>query len=560
MSVVIVVIGKAGTPPKDYRLSTLIASVSDSTTEYVADPATSIAAEAFSANDGNYANNKVFSADDLAAVLAAAQTFVENNPDADYSITSGDIIAGTKFGQSDSLNSGAAGISAVIDAVQAIDSNLAVAKNMVNQIQEAGMPLRAMVSPENLDFRDVLTDDVLMNYQTVMEGAGKLLLPAVGSGGTTLGGDHGGLDISQLTVGHAYEVTGVNSDGRLELTDTGAGTAGQITMTYDMTSADPSGIYTVVAKHVGSNWEITQTFSGDTAQDYKLTVSDNAFLANHGLNPTMGGTLSMKDKNFATPITFVGSISEVRQAGSDDITSATATGTLTTPLVTNTGTYSVQFATSKPSGAAAWQKIRDFPTRMTLTNSKTELLLSGGKKITISCNASSTTQFLTDDGYVSMEPNDIQFSGSYVNTNTGLDFSGDASFSATWVTDGHRHDVPTASAHLKGELKKDAHPTYSVDITCAKTANNISADLSLAAGVNTLTGHGTSTLNTGTGISVASLTLTSSTGAVILLNQDSSDVRSGSITVGVEKVADISEVDHMIRIVFKDSTFKEFPL
>ena len=175
-SLAIVVNGTRG--GKTYRLSLLIPIASSIVTQYVVDPVSSIAAEAFCGNATihNFANNMVFCADDLIAVTNAAAAFVQAHTASDFSV-GGEVFSTTPFGQAGSLDSNNTNLNAVTGAVQTIHSNLAKAKNMVNQMQEAGAPLKAMVDPESLDFRAVLTQQVLDKYKAIATGIGKLLLP-----------------------------------------------------------------------------------------------------------------------------------------------------------------------------------------------------------------------------------------------------------------------------------------------------------------------------------------------------------------------------------------------
>lgn len=557
LSLVIVVNGTRN--EKNYRLSLLIPCVSSNKTEYVVDPASSIAAEAFcgDATHRNYANNMVFCEDDISAVLDAAKEYVEAHPEDDYSVGGG-IISGTTFGQSGNLNTEK--LSDVINQVQDINSNLAKAKNTINLMQEAGIPLKSMVNPENLDFRSTLTDDVISNYEAISDGIGKLLLPAIASGGMNIQGESGGLVITMLTIGHRYTVTGANYEGRLTLEDEGAGTAGQITITYDQSMEDPAGIYTVVAKHVSSNWEITQTFSGDAEQEYKLVIGQGAFDDEHGANPSITGNLSLKDKNFTTPITFEGTVSATGSSD-ENYTSATFEGTLTTPHVTNTGSYSVNFPSSKPSGAAEWQKKYDFFTKAEMKDAETTIKLSNNKTIKLSGDFVVETQFIQASDYVEIEPKHIEFSGSYANTNTGLNFDGSATFNATWAYSNDRNDyVTNASSRLTGSLMKNGYQTYSLDISGSKTTSGATADISLGAGTNILSGHGSIDIDAGTGeAGQATLTLTSSIGPVLTLNRSAAGEYSGNIKVSGDDVATISDTGSMIRIDFSDNSFKEFP-
>ncbi|MDH7603226.1 MAG: hypothetical protein QHI38_13895, partial [Armatimonadota bacterium] len=295
LSLAIVVTGKRG--GKNYRLSTLVPIVSEQEAEYVADPVTSIAAEAFSA--ANFGKNKVFSQDDLAPVLEKAQQYVQAHVNADFSIGGG-IFTDAGFAKPNGLNTSDPGIADVVNAAEPVNNKLATAKNTITLIEEAGTPLREMLDPEALDFQSVFTEQVFSKYQTLGETIGRLLGPAVATQLRLNGGND--INITGLTVGRKYVVTGTDQDtGHLILEDNGAGTAGYITIRR---TVPDEGTYTLTAKHEGSYWILTQTSSADSQQQYKFTVSDK-LLQNEqpGANPTISGTLSLKDKNFTSPVT-----------------------------------------------------------------------------------------------------------------------------------------------------------------------------------------------------------------------------------------------------------------
>jgi len=108
-NVAVVVNGMKGV--KAYRLSLIIPLVSQLETTYIANPTTSIAAEAIA--EVNF-KKSVIPSDTWETVLAKAQTYTNNNPDADYSL-SGPVIQGTQFGASDSLNSSDPGLTPITD-------------------------------------------------------------------------------------------------------------------------------------------------------------------------------------------------------------------------------------------------------------------------------------------------------------------------------------------------------------------------------------------------------------------------------------------------------------
>ena len=184
----------------------------------------------------------------------------------------------------------------------------------------------------------------------------------------------------------------------------------------------------------------------------------------------------------------------------------------------------------------------------------------GSKTITINGGAEVTTQVVRLPGEVEVRPNHIVFTGSYANTHTGLNFNGSATFDVTWVANGFGGDITNGNSHLTGELTKNGHPTYSLDVGISKTPTSVATNMTLAAGTDTLSGHGSATLNPSTGdLTQATLTLTSSVGAVITLNANAALVLSGNIKVGGETEATITDTGSLLRISYIDSSFKEFP-
>ncbi|MGC8863026.1 MAG: hypothetical protein ACP5R5_09675 [Armatimonadota bacterium] len=553
LSLAIVVTGKrAG---KDYRLSTLVPVVVESGAQYVADPTTSVAAEAFALQ--HFAKNKVFSQDDLAPVLNAARQFAQTHSDADFSVGGG-IFTGTAFGKSGSLNASAPDINNVIASVGTIDDKLARAKNTVTLIEEAGTPLRALLDPELVDFRNVFTEQVISRYQTLAENMGKLLLPAISIGGMLMAGGPDDLTIGSLTLGRRYIVTGTNPDGRLIIQDAGAGTPNQISIQRDLSLGGSSGVYTVVGKKTGSNWEITQTFTGDSQQQYTMVVPEVSFGQGPGANPTLAGTASLKDKNFTTPITLSVTLA-ASGADPDHYTSITFNGTLVTPQVSSSGAFRADFAASPPPGAAQWQKHYDFPTAFSMTDGRI-VVKTGSKTITIEGDLTGTTQFVRLAEAVETIPANVAFMGKYANTHTGLNFEGSINLSASYEAgQNDARPKPGSTASLQGLLVKQGHPTYSLNLSANRTATGITANLNLVAATISLSGTTTLTIDQGTGdVTGASAALTSSTGVLLELARSGAGQMSGIIKVEGVKVADVLFPPHAVRINFTDGTFKEY--
>ncbi len=548
LSLAIVVTGKRG--GKNYRLSTLVPVVLDTQAEYVANPLTSIAAEAFSAE--HFAKNKVFSESDLAPVLEKAKEFVQDNLSADFSIGGG-VFTDAGFGKPNSLNTSAPGINEVIQAVKPVNDKLARGKNTITLLEEAGVPMREMLDPEALDFQNVFTEEVLSKYQALGETMGRLLGPAIV---TELRLNGNEVNITGLTVGRKYVVTSVDPDsGHLILSDRGTGTAGYITI---QRTVPDEGTYTLVAKHEGSNWVLTQTCSGDSQQQYKFTVTDKILQDEMpGANPTISGTLSARDKNFTTPVTM-----QVTAAATgsdpDSYTAVTFNGSFSTPEVSVTGSMSAQFATSKPSGAAEWQNRYEFVTAFNMTNGRITVKV-GSKAITLQGNLSAKSQFVKLSDMVTTVPSEIQFTGGYSNTHTGLTFTGTMTFNATWVEVNDGAKPSTGSATITGTLGKPDHPKYALDLSLNKTTQKLTGAIDLTAAVISFKGSATGTIDGTTGdLKTMSVVLNASTGAVITYSRDATGKESGQIKVDDTKVADITFPQNAIRINFTDGTFKEF--
>ncbi|MGQ9581161.1 MAG: hypothetical protein ACUVT8_09475 [Armatimonadota bacterium] len=548
LSLAVVVKGKRG--EKNYRLSTLIPVVTGEK-EYVADPVTSVVAEAFSTQ--NFAKNTVFSDDDLKDVEVMARQWVQAHSGFDFSIDGG-VFTSTDFGKEGSLNPNAPDINRVIEAVRPVNDKIARAKNTITLAEEAGTPFWKMVGLESLDLQEVFTDQVISKYNTLYKNMGNLLVPAIA---TELRLNGQKMNVSGLEVGRKYTVTGIEPyDSYLILRDDGAGTSGYITIRREVPG---DGIYTLVAKHEGSSWILTQTCTGDAQMQYKFIISDKILqLEEFGENPTISGTLTARDKNLATPVTLQLSASATG-ADPDHYTAFTITGNISTPEVTMSGSFGGTFASSLPEGAAEWQSRYDFPTSVSMTNARVTVKV-GSKQITLQGNLSGKTQFVRLSDRVVAAPNVLRFSGGYSNTSTGLTFTGSITSDITWVAKNNEAEPSTGTITVSGSLKKPDHPTYSIDVKANKTATQMSVNLSLTAATISFDGTGIVKFDQTSGDpKSASMRLEASTGAVIYYSKSETGAESGRIEVDGTKVADITFSENVIRINFTDGTFKAFP-
>ncbi|MCL6629010.1 MAG: hypothetical protein K6U00_05355, partial [Armatimonadetes bacterium] len=128
---------------KNYRLSLLIPQVPSTDTEYVADPVTSLAAEAIAAK--HFKKGITIDQGTLDEVTDAAYDFYSSNSDADYSVGGG-IFAGASFGATNSLTNA---VQDVVNTVpDTVNQNLVAAKNAVQTIKEAGVPVQSLLNQE----------------------------------------------------------------------------------------------------------------------------------------------------------------------------------------------------------------------------------------------------------------------------------------------------------------------------------------------------------------------------------------------------------------------------
>jgi len=535
---------------KSYRLSRIIPVVPVGDTEYVVGPATTLAAEAI--GEKHYRTGAAIDEGTVDVVTGLAETYVQAHTSADFSVGGG-LIAGTTFGAAGSLN--ATALQSIIDAVpNTIDNNLVAGKNAVQQIKEAGLPLEAILSQELPDANSIFTTEVAAKYEALAARLGKLILPSILG---DLQYNASEASVFGLTVGQAYKVS-EKVDGILVIADDPAhNQAGKITIIYTTIPGEtPAGTYKVEAVKSGSQWTVTQTFTGDPQQLYTVTVPEVPETG-PGANPTLTINASLKDSDFSTPLTFSGT---VRAAGTDPehYTSITLSGTLSTPQLSSSGTFQANFPASLPAGADPSSSTYGFPTAFSMSNASITGT-SGGTTIRLTGSVSVTTALITAGGGPEVLPKHIESSITYSNSHTGLSFSG--SITGDWSNPASGVDETTAkgSLHVNGQLSREDHPTYSVDMRVTLDSGTATCQIDLRAGSATLQGTGSLAL-TATGLGSADLTLTNQNGVQFTIARDALGNITGSVKVGTTKVADITKEGDLLKITYTDHTFDAFPL
>jgi len=536
--IVVVITGKSG--GKDYRLSTIIPSVPVADEDVVADPATTIAAEAY-ASKYPMGTGTVPPFPD--AILAEATAYVQANPGDDYSVGGG-LIGEPAFGTPGSIV--VTEIPLVVAAVPDASNGLALAKDAVQQIKEAGVPLLAMVNQEIPDAEGIFTEEVLDKYDAFASRLSHESLSGwVMMYGVHMGSEH--LEFKEIPLGHTYTIDDAGS-----LTGTPGGPANQYTITY----TDGGVTYTLVAVLSSSQWTVTETRSDDALLEYKVSFPQ---IVNEdpGSEPSLTGSLSFKDKDFPTAVTFNGTASAVG-AGKDTYSKMVFDGTLTSPNFSSRGTFEVNFRSSLPDNHKPDAVIYDFPTSASMTDANISATDGAGTTITLTGAMSATATTITHDGYAQSVPTHFELSGTYGNSKSGLGFEG--SITANWTNPGVVTELTAkGNVNLHGELTRTGHQTYYEDLAVALDNGAITSQIDLRVGGDSLKGTASGTM-VHDNPPYGTLTLTNQAGVQFNLESNSSYVLSGSVKAGypLTQVANITKVGDRMRITFTDDTFEEF--
>ncbi|MCX6375450.1 MAG: hypothetical protein NTU88_05335, partial [Armatimonadetes bacterium] len=450
---------------KQYRLSTIIAVIAVGGGRCIADPATSIAAEAIAQK--HFGKTEIDQGT-LSAVLAKAVEYLGAHPAADCSLAGG-LICGTAFGAQGSLNANE--LQAVIAAVpNTINSRVVAAKHCVQQIKEAGVPLASMLTQERPDIEGVFTSDATGRYDGLIRRLHTLMLPAMFGGVAYQNseGDYTWPTIFDLQIGSGYKAQFHDDEGSgwkdrwFEITDDpSVSVPNQITIIYATEpGVTPSGTYTLTAKRQGIGWTVTQTFTGDPSQLY--TISIPCPTEDPGQNPSFALRISLKDMEFTTATTFEGTLSAT---GPDrwSYTRIVLDGKLTAPPVTAQGRFQADFPSSVPPDANPDENdIYDFPLGFSMTNAAITVG-SGSSAIGFTGGISVSAESFVAPGRRMIVPKHIEMTGTYSNAHSGLKFDG--SITGDW-TNPRETDVSkqNGSIHMRGDLTRKGYPGYSTDV------------------------------------------------------------------------------------------------
>lgn len=535
--------------PKPYRLSMLIPLVPQFDADYVVDPISSIAAEAI-AGQHPVGTGTILCDEIVRGVVSKVEEYIAATSDSDFSIGGG-VISGTVFGAAANLDSSKLA-DIIQEAAKPIDNNIAQAKNAVRQIRDAGIPIAMMLSQERPQIEEIYRT-TQSKYSALIERIQTLIIPATLGRLSYNGSD--GVRISDLTLGQAYSMEIVG--GKRALTQIGPGTAGQIRIDYQT----DGGVYTLAASKTGSYWTEIQTFTGDPAQEYRVTIPE--IPANPGLNPSYSMTMSLTDSEFTTPLTFDGTISA--QGGDLFYTTVVVTveGTLSAPKFSCSARVQVTFPSQVPQNAKPGSEVYDYPSSASMSN--TNISVTDGDNYTyrVTGQMSATTEIITSNGYALAVPKHIAIQGTYSDGRSGLEFSG--SMTANWSNPAPDVNGMTAvgTFGMTGQFSREGYPTYSMGWDIGLNQGEITSQIELRSGTHILTGSATGTMvehNPAYG----TLTLRNQNNVELVLSSDAGGHISGAMTAGSPpaQVATFAKEGESLRITYSTDpvTFDEFPV
>ena len=525
---------------KNYRLSLLIPTVPSSEAEYVANPVTSLAAEAIASK--YFKKGYAIDQSTLDEVTEAAEDFYSSHSEADYSVGGG-IIAGSNFGAKDSLTTVAKDVT---EKVPDQPNKVVAAKYAVQQIKDAGTPIKSMLDQEYPDAQSIITEAVIDKYRALASSIGELMGPAIF--GELRTNTKVGISVLDLEFGRAYTV--VNPQTML-IQQTGTTDANKIRIT--MTKGGKT--LTLVATNSSSSWTLKQTSSADSSMSYIVTITNPESITES--NPSATVEITLKDARFPTGVTFSGTVSAT---GNNPYSKFNFNGNFTSPQLTVNGALEVTFPSSLPAGANPEDLVYEWPKSFSLSNGK--IILTGSGK-TLSSPGSLSTEtavYTSSSGKIELGLKKLQMTGKYTNNSSKLSFDG--SITGEWTNAPTTGQNAKGKLTLHGELSRTGHPAHYADIALALSSGTLTANIDLRVGSNTLEGTGTGKFDyVRNRLSDASLVLTNQDGVKFTFKKTASGI-SGSIKVGSpeEKVADITESDAGLRIQYTDGTFEDIPL
>jgi len=432
-------------------------------------------------------------------------------------------------------------------------NKLVLAKNAVQQIKDAGIPLATMVSEERPDIKGLVTDSVISKYKALGGRLSELILPAINRDMGYYDGTNYNeyASIFDLKVGNAYSVIR-NQYGWFSIEDdTDHNVAGQITI-IDETGEGATGD-TLVAKKSGSTWTITQTSKNDPTQKY-VAVIPTAL----GANPVLSGSVTITDNVFTSPVSFNGTVTATGPE-KHSYTKIIFTGTLSAPELHCSGTFEADFVSSLPAGHAANDEVYDYPTKFVVTDGNISVT-GGGATITLTGDVTLDMTVITANGRPKSVPTGLEMSGTYKNSKSGLNFTG--AIDGKWTNP--QDNSANGTVSMSGEIDRAGYPSYHVAMVFSTNNGIVTDTIELRVGTNTLMGSGTAAISPTGHLDSALMTLTNQDGVQINLAQDTGGNLTGNIKDKDrgDVQANISEVQGppRIRVDFKDNTFVQFLL
>ena len=532
------------------RLSALVADVGPQRRRADLSAASTVAAETFAVVHpmGNATQHAPdLRPEDVEPVLTMAEQQLAEVTALDLSLSGG--IVPQHFGSGLHLPSGsdlAPAIQAVHQAVPtAVATDVARAKQMVQQLRDAGASVGNAFESELLAQQKMIQDEVIVSFEHT--GSPLALIARVffdplhvGSGSKQVST----YDVLSLPDGEYQEQLASASAGYpYELVRIGGAPTGQVIIHGAADDPNTAGKTLTVTRSgtgplPGQPSEVT--FAVTSATDAALDYHGSVVLSSSPQSATttqLTLSASFKDSQVTTPVTLNGTLSGTSSLSLADLTAVaftelTFSGTLTSAKVNaSAGTWTMKFSDTIPSGEMFW----DYPTSWTIADLSVETK-GTSKTLTLTGDLSAKFTTLSADRSRAQVTQPVATEFNFTGTYTGdtvTSFTGTVTAKWTNPSLDVNTDFPAGTVTVKGEasVSGQSKTTVNLQLTSTNNPNQATLTIAITRGTINLTGTATGQFDSNGDLAQATLTLTNEDGLQIqVTTTDGGDTVTGTVS------------------------------